>query len=503
MSNNTYKEEDTKFNQQLCQELKRYLTDLKATQEELSEGLRISRQSLVSFLQSPNKGLPIKRSNLIALWQHLTDQEKIKNKKLSESAKINRKQLRKQGVDRLLQLAGYLPTSSDFDNSYQSCIFNNTVVDWSDNFEEKLENWCNQFEISSFVRNPLEKEMKRICKSGINLFDDCEIYELAKCLEVNEAFAKSINRDFVLKVVGCSFTDLTFNVEEKFKTEELKEYFIDASNNAESLLRSKHLSGISITLDLPPVIKVSIKCRFIGKQSEPVIYWDYISDNTHIENAFSAVAKGMGYASSLALQLDNIKTIGEKDNSLVKTFSILVSRDDESKKYEGIWVDRSTVTCSIQSTVIAATKWLYEYVDNISLSNYIDISQKVSALENKLNKSRKTLDGYLFDGINNSEEKNLTISLNEVIKEIERIMFRYNTTKYYQFYQPDLYRQYCTAYWILARSANVQGDLKLAKEYLKKMNKYLSEVKDYVPIQILYEIEEVVRQFFRRFSTFI
>jgi len=108
-----YEEEENRYWQQLRQEFNRYKSDLDVTNVELAEGLGISRQPLVSFMNNSSHKLPIRRSNLMRLWDFLTAPEQIDRKNISDEAKSNREQLREAGSNSLLKAAGFLPSSTN------------------------------------------------------------------------------------------------------------------------------------------------------------------------------------------------------------------------------------------------------------------------------------------------------------------------------------------------------------------------------------------------------
>ena len=63
-----YEQMQLHYWEQLRQELQRYKAELGTSHSELAEGMGISRQPVVSFMQKSRQDLPIYRSNLIRLW---------------------------------------------------------------------------------------------------------------------------------------------------------------------------------------------------------------------------------------------------------------------------------------------------------------------------------------------------------------------------------------------------------------------------------------------------
>jgi hypothetical protein len=107
-----YDQEQQGYWEQLRQELEQYKADLGATNTELAQCLGISRQPLVQFMQNSSSGLPIQRSHLLRLWAGLTDVDRFR-KKHSDEQRARRDHLRRQGPNRLLQAAGFLPQTPE------------------------------------------------------------------------------------------------------------------------------------------------------------------------------------------------------------------------------------------------------------------------------------------------------------------------------------------------------------------------------------------------------
>jgi hypothetical protein len=112
------------------------------------------------------------------------------------------------------------------------------------------------------------------------------------------------------------------------------------------------------------------------------------------------------------------------------------------------------------------------------------------------------LDGYLFDLTKNRKQENLDKRLEQIVDRINIDKLKYNSQNtenhnIYTLYEFTLERQLATAYWRLARSANVQGDLKKVKGILNDSKYQRSlESNNYIPMKILYEVEETVFKFF-------
>ncbi|MEM9542103.1 MAG: hypothetical protein AAGA60_21745, partial [Cyanobacteria bacterium P01_E01_bin.42] len=130
-----YKEEE-KYWHQLRQKLKDYKRNLKATDEDIKNGLGISRQPLSEFLNEKKKTLSIRRLNLIQLWDYLTNPENFESKNLSEEFKEARNLLRKKGYGELLKTAGYLPDPDDTYIYKNSSPSDHQKIDWGEDLDK-------------------------------------------------------------------------------------------------------------------------------------------------------------------------------------------------------------------------------------------------------------------------------------------------------------------------------------------------------------------------------
>lgn len=109
-----YRAEEQGYWEKFYKELNELKEQLDATNVELAEGLGISRQSLVTFMNSSDKEkLPINRANILQLFDKLTDSKIIQeSKRLSDKAKHNREKFKEKGLETLLNAAGLTNVTS-------------------------------------------------------------------------------------------------------------------------------------------------------------------------------------------------------------------------------------------------------------------------------------------------------------------------------------------------------------------------------------------------------
>ena len=106
-NNLTLQKEQEQYWTQLCEQLTLLRSEYKVTVKEIAEGLNVSRQSLYNFIKKPETGLRINRSDLIQLWEHITDEYSM----VTSVVRRKRKELTENKLDDLLVAAGFLPTS--------------------------------------------------------------------------------------------------------------------------------------------------------------------------------------------------------------------------------------------------------------------------------------------------------------------------------------------------------------------------------------------------------
>ena len=280
-----YDKEQKRLWQQLHDVLEQLKTELEATHVELAQGLQISRQPLVSFMQAPDRrSLPIHRVNLVKLWDFLTDSALLEGKKISENARQKRLQLRQQGADRLLEAAGFRPSSrinrSSRDQQIQRITsmldslpdigfanFNGLINDLeavvrsrafpyttsiTANQNIDLVNHSIAERIQLLFSEPLQSEilnptvLNQIKKfwtvasaSGAFELTNAELFELGLCILNQDKLSKTFDQYIKIKVQQYQFTVLTFS---------LHDYLIDDRAGIERELRDAEFNVESALL---------------------------------------------------------------------------------------------------------------------------------------------------------------------------------------------------------------------------------------------------------------
>lgn len=553
-----YEEEENRYWQQLRQEFNRYKSELEVTNVELAEGLGISRQPLVSFMNNSSHKLPIRRSHLMRLWDFLTAPEQIEHKNISDETKSNREQLRETGANNLLKAAGFLPSSTNMilevePSRHQqlqriaSRLSNLPFTEFTDfikiteaiedeivarydhvsipdekpvidgykslkNIDTIVKQWWNDRihheKPSQKMLQALQEAITKLIALGKSEFNKLELFELFLCILENEQTTDKMNQFLrKIRVTECQFKTLTFSLEEDTDDYGIKQLLKNAGIQAERHLRDDLYPEISDT-----AIEVSVTCNF-GKTNQNVC-WQYSSSGTYYDNMLAAVARGMGYRSSLKLVDLASRSLGRREvtTRLVKASATLQDESNNNqpdKCYQGVWVDLDTITSILQSLVSAARSWLSEnLVDDELCKSYYEVCEAVADIENNLTHCQKLTSGYVFQTDRRLNDQSVRSYLKKAIDQIQDIQKTYLKVHpiFKDFYARDLERQFCIANLILARSSHIQINMTEAAEFLSEVGVTLNrknDIYEYKPVAIMYRLEEMLHRFFSGDRCFI
>lgn len=533
-----YDAEQDEYWDGLRRELERIKEELDSSNFELSQGLNISRQLVVDFMNASRRGLPIDRSNLKKLWHYLTSVELLKGKRLSKEIKKKRREIGNDNLDRLLLAAGFLPETpvlnadpsrhedisrvvtslSEFPkdkdpsvfsrliNDIQEVITQALLKDESIQGREKVEAWLKkQVKVDERISKQFWKAINKLLISGKNELTYSELFQLLQCIKINSKWDNSCLK---MRISKCEFTTLTFSLQDYCElpeiADELKQTALDAEN--EFSRDDNEIREINL---LDPVIRVSIACLFSSGTKQ--VIWQYSSSATHFENMLAALEKGLGYLDELDLIHFSNVAQGKQDYSLVKNSVVYKPRVSQGqsfnvrsdKRYSGIWVDQSLVIGSLQAVLIAVRNWLCDvFTDAKQQTDYYEVCQHVAAIEENLLTIRKDLDESVlkYSTIQEKGKQNyLFISnrLKETIDRITKIQAEKlnNNEPIQRLFENNFKRNLSMAYLMSARYAHTQGNLPKAKamEFLNnQLLEEIEELKEYIPVKILGIVEELI-----------
>ena len=232
----------------------------------------------------------------------------------------------------------------------------------------------------------------------------------------------------------------------------------------------KHKNNLNnLTLEsLQPVIMAIATCNFGSekKDSEP-LEWIYTSSNTMIENAISACTLNLGLKEDTLLTIST-NTLDSNIHSLVETTVIL----GEKQQYQGIWVDRDSMTVMLQAIVCAVKQWFADknVKKELVSETYVSACRNLSDLRKRLIKARKAFHNFQFldKGCQLSEIKKIADEAKQHLKDIP-------ASDIYFTYRLNFFRCYCLAKRLELRFSNFQGNIINGKYLIVELTEALEE----------------------------
>ena len=531
-----YIQQQQRYWEQLRQELERYKADLGATHTELAQCLGISRQPLVVFMQDSSQGLPIQRSNLVRLWDLLTEPTRFR-KKYSEMERSNRAILRQQGANALLKAAGFLPdvneqsleihsnrhqqiqrlvsrlsnlpvsdfadfitltdfletfVTNSFPGRYKTALEETQILDGNTDPDsiDRVDYWIKKNHLPNMpnpvVKDKLQGALSRLAISGKSKLNNAEFFELYMSIAENERLTHHVDKFLKMRITQCQFTTLTFSVQSYLSAEEdspIWQDFYEASLAVEQCLRPQiHERDDLEDSVAEPVIETLITCNF--REAKQDVRWRYSSSTTHFETMLAAIGRGMGYDSELEMVDFSIRTLGHKDYSLIRASSafrpIHSTNPSDYKSYQSVWIDRSAVFGILQSAILAVGGWLSEnFPDEASCRSYYEVCQTVSSINDSLIKGKRFLNGYRIHQAAYSGRLSTSDYLEkeviEKIKSLKEGAFK-QYPKLRDCYEADLDRKYCVAKLACAHSALIEGNMITASRLLTEVEDFLKSL---------------------------
>ncbi|MGJ3253940.1 MAG: hypothetical protein ACFE0J_22830 [Elainellaceae cyanobacterium] len=408
---------------------------------DLAEGLGISRQKLYNFMGNPSEGLPIQRSDLIILWDILTDPNALKKKRLSANAKTKRQDLREKGFNSLLDAAGF--AHSDRANSQHHAEGETRHVDPSLNrviarlssawieddilrariIDSVLNAVLDQGRMNrNFYMAPMsveqalawpqgeplrsqhkhaideyQREIRQLARSGKIDFVAAELFELYQNIDEHQSIENYSGA--TLDIIDCQFQVLSVPLPESVQ-DEFEPFSTIYLNAEKKLIRLLGDLGKDSLKDAElepnffiPVIEASIRSRFGHDRN--YVTWRYSSTATHLENMLSAIGSGLSYA--LDVTGFSIRATGASAKSLARVSIGLTEMDRNrapKKVYQGWWVGSNAILSVLKAVVVASKDWLSNHQAN--LSEYYDICEKLAIIDNQLFNIRETVYEYFF-----------------------------------------------------------------------------------------------------------
>ncbi len=492
-----------------------FIDEMGATQVELSKGMGVSRPVVIDFLTEKKDYLPVASEGLIKLCQELNrcKPSKRKSKKENEEDKsvLLREKLGEIGADELLESAGFLPDKTEsirvtperffqvaqivallelleFEDlvsttkefltiaSNKLNIASTKLFDNSNQNEDALtvliqKLWQPQptlgLKLKLQVIKKLETAQKNFNSGGKSKFSRKEAISLFLSILIKERMKNETSLHARIKKL--EFQTLSRSIEYKEEYSHIYYLLEKIAFNAEYKLKTPGLSlqkkpDNRILDSLQPVMMAIATCSFgSGIEKREPLQWIYTSSNTMVENAISACTLNMGLKENTLLTIST-NTLDSNVHSLVETTVIL----GEKQQYQGIWVDRDSMTVMLQAIVCAVKQWFADKSSNSELNSeiYISACRNLAELRKRLINVRKAFHNFQFldEGCQISEIKKIADEAKQHLAEIP-------TAEIYFTYRLNFYRCYCLAKRLELRLSIFQGNIANAQSLIKELNK--------------------------------
>ncbi|MBW4585793.1 hypothetical protein G7B40_032750 [Aetokthonos hydrillicola Thurmond2011] len=524
-----------------------FLDKMGATQVELSEGMGVSRPVVINFLNKEKEKLPVDREGLINLCEKLYKRKVSKRKskadkeRTTKEIKSNPDELRKLlgqiGADELLESAGFLPERTriirvsserffqvaqvaallellEFEDllsttqeflaiaSNKIAIASNKLFQEHSEYHENdslmylIENlWKSRLTLGLKLRleviDKLRRNWERLKIEGKTNFTRQEAIALFRCITVQAQMPKNLT-NFHISVQKLEFQTLSQSIDHDEEYSDVYRKFLQTGYQAECNLNTLAICSTTepeaqfLNL-LKPVIKAAVTCSFsLNGESRQLVEWMYTSNNTMVENAIGACSLHIGLIKEAANITISTKTLDSSIDSLVET-SVLLGNQQQ---YQGIWVDRDSMTTMLQAIVCAAKQWLADknLSGELNLEIYGSTCRVLSELRKRLTRARIAFQNFQFldKECQSAEIKTIADTAREELNKIPN-------QKIYFPYRLNLYRCYFTAKLLELRQSNFQGNLINAQLLIQELVQFLEEdqevKRELVPIQALIQSE--------------
>ena len=500
-----------------------FLNKMGATQVELSQGMGVSRPLVIDFLSERKEYLPVSSKGLVDLCENLR-KHKPSKRKLNKGSRddefiLLRENLGEVGADELLESAGFLPdktesirvtperffqvtqivallellefedllsTTKEFFSiaSDKLTIASKKLFDDGDGNDDALEALIKKLrepqptlglKLKLQVIQKLRLTQTNFRNGGKTKFSRKEAISLFLSILIKE---KMKNEDDSLhaRIKKLEFQTLSRSIDDEEEYSDIYSKLKYIAYDAEYELKTpgippekskNNLNNLNLE-SLQPVIMAIATCNFgSDKEDSEPLEWIYTSSNTMVENAISACTLNLGLKEDTLLTIST-NTLDSNVHSLVETTVIL----GEKQQYQGIWVDRDSMTVMLQAIVCAVKQWFADKSRKKELDSktYVSVCRNLSDLRNRLIKVRKAFHNFQFldKGCQLSEIKKISDEAKQHLKEIpdRDIFFTYRL---------NFFRCYCLAKRLELRLSNFQGNIINAKYLILELTEALEK----------------------------
>ena len=382
--------------------------------------------------------------------------------------------------------------------------------------DQEIDDWMDEWSAKHLaiaptpqLRENFKEALSQIIRRGKQRIENREIFELY--LSIIENHRISRNSSYRYNIYHCQFSDLSVPIIE-LKAQKISQKARNKLTNlfigTEGLLRygyeylreereqdedDDHRSYLEHCIN-EFVVQTSVICQAQKRsdtgndESGLQITWSYSSSDTHYQNMFTAIHRGMGCANHLELIDFATISLGNETDSLVKSSTSFKSND---RIYPGVWVDESAILSTAQSVVISIHNWL---TDNLTIPNdresnsihesYYDICREAAEIDKKISLASRLLGRYALHDYDkhrtnrtneSRKETSLLEGIEEQIDDSQTKLQQSSLPEVLQkWYRTHLARQKCQTLLYLARSAHLEGDIGQSSIHLQNAESVLN-----------------------------
>ncbi|MEO1763793.1 MAG: hypothetical protein AAFR83_17910 [Cyanobacteria bacterium J06629_18] len=503
-----------------------FLKEMGATQVELSKGMGVSRPVVIDFLNQDKDYLPVSSEGLVKLCENLQKNRPSKRKSNKDSNEDEsnlppekmRQKLGEIGADELLESAGFLPNQTesirvsperffqiaqivallellDFEDllsttkEFLASASNKLTIastKWFDDYQDDdaLQALINKLwepqptlglKLKLQVIEKLKSSRDNLRNAGKTKFSRKEAISLFLSILIKEKMSDEASLHARIKKL--EFQTLSCSIDDDEQYCDIYRNLETIAYYAESQLKTPGISlkkkpETRILDSIQPVIMAIATCSFgSGKQNSEPLEWIYTSSNTMVENAISACTLNMGLKEDTFLTIST-NTLDSSIHSLVETTVIL----GEKQQYQGIWVDRDSMTVMLQAIVCAVKQWFADKTRKKELDSkiYESACRNLSDLRKRLIKIRKAFHNFQFldEGCQVSEIK-------KIAEEAKQNLENIPANDIYFPYRLNFYRCYCLAKRLELRLSNFQGNIINAKSLISELTEAINHPENF------------------------
>lgn len=520
-----------------------FLEQMGATQVELSKGMGVSRPVVIDFLNGEKEYLPVSSEGLVKLCENLKNRRPYKRKlkkKCEENQSVLppdelREKLAEIGADELLESAGFLPDKTesirvtperffqiaqivallellDFEDllsttkEFLTIASNKLTIGSTKLFDGVYQDdalmalikklWEPQptlgLKLKLQVIKKLQTARNNFISGGKTKFSRREAIALFLSILIKERMKNEVSLNATIKKLEFQTLSRSIDYRDEYKDIYylLEEIAFDAEYKLQTPGLSLQKTPPSRILDsLQPVVMAIATCSFDScRDNRQPLEWIYTSSNTMVENAIGACTLNMGLKEDILLTIST-NTLDSSIHSLVETTVIL----GEKQQYQGIWVDRDSMTVMLQAIVCAVKQWFADKSRNKELDGeiYISACKNLSQLRQRLTKVRKAFHNFQFldKECQLPEIKKIAESAKKNLQEIP-------AADIYFTYRLNFFRCYCLARRLELRLSIFQGNIINAKYLIQELTEALNNIENfqlYVDKNELSPVEALIR----------